>query len=259
MKITVLGARGSVPTDGKDAIDFGGATSCVLVETDEQAIFLDAGTGIVKAPDVGGKQISILLTHPHFDHLIGLPFFPYNAENGRRINVYAGKRAGLSAAQQLEKLLSPPLWPCTLSEYPADFHVHDLSLPLTIGDVTVTGMESQHPGGSTVYRLNCDGKSLVYATDYEHGEEMSALIDFAKDTDLLFYDAQYTPEEYERMRGYGHSTVEAGMKVMRESNARELRFVHHDPRHSDEMLRKMEESVKSDRIAFAKEGEVIIL
>ena len=78
MKITILGARGSVPINGRETLEFGGATSCVLVETDEQAVFLDAGTGIIKSPDVGSRHISILITHPHLDHMIGMPFFPYN-------------------------------------------------------------------------------------------------------------------------------------------------------------------------------------
>ena len=77
MKVTILGARGSIPTEGKDMLEFGGGTSCVLVESGDQAVFLDAGTGILNAPDIGDKAITILLTHPHLDHIIGLPFFPY--------------------------------------------------------------------------------------------------------------------------------------------------------------------------------------
>ena len=76
MKITVLGARGSMPSEGRDFLEYGGATSCVLVETDEQAIYIDAGSGIVRTPDIGNRKISILLTHPHLDHLLGMPFFP---------------------------------------------------------------------------------------------------------------------------------------------------------------------------------------
>lgn len=260
MKITILGARGSVPTSGKHIQEFGGSTSCIFVETDEYAIFLDAGTGIMHAPDVGNKKIVILLTHPHIDHLIGLPFFPFNSQKGRRVDIYAKRRGAYGAAEQIERLISPPLWPCILSDYPADFEVHDLALPLRFGELEVTGIESEHPGGSVIFKLTYKGKSVVYATDYEHYEtSIEALIDFVRGADLLFYDGQYTPEESKRMRGFGHSTVEAGMHVMKEANVSRMCFVHHDPRHSDEMLLKMEDAVRSDNVSFAREGQVITL
>ncbi len=260
MKITILGARGSVPTSGRNMQEFGGSTSCIYIETDEYAIFLDAGTGLINAPDVGDRKIVILLTHPHIDHLIGLPFFPFNREKGRRVDIYAKRRGAFGAAEQIERLISPPLWPCLLSDYPADYQVHDLTLPITFGDIEVTGMESEHPGGSIIYRIKQNGASFVYATDYEHyGSNIDRLVDFVKDTDLLMYDGQYTQEESVRMRGFGHSTVEAGLDVMKKSNAKSILFVHHDPRHTDEMLTKMENAVKSDNVSFAREGQVIIL
>ncbi len=260
MKITILGARGSVPTAGKNMQEFGGSTSCILVETDEYAIFLDAGTGILNTPDLGNRKIVILLSHPHIDHLIGLPFFPVNREKGRKVDIYAKRRGAYGAAEQIERLISPPLWPCILSDYPADFEVHDLMLPLKLGDIEITAMESEHPGGSLIYRISQNGKSFVYATDYEHYEaSIESLENFVRDTDLLFYDGQYTPEEAERMRGFGHSTVEAGMRVMKEANVSKMCFVHHDPRHSDEMLIKMEDAVRSENVWFAREGQVITL
>lgn len=260
MKISILGARGSVPTNGKDMIEFGGSTSCVLVETDDQAIFLDAGTGILHSPDVGKKPISILITHPHFDHIMGLPFFPYNGEKGRKINIYGKRRDNLSVRDQIGLLICPPLWPCTLAEYKADYDIHDTDFPFEIGDVTVDVMESEHPGGSLIYRISDKDKILVYATDYEYSEEKGReLTEFAKDADLLLIDGQYTEEEIATRKGFGHSTVETGQIIIRESGVKQARFVHHDPRHKDEMLKKMEKVVKSDKVAFAREGEVIVL
>ena len=260
MKITILGARGSVPTGGKDMMEFGGATSCVLVETDEHAIFLDAGTGIIKSPDIGKKHISVLITHPHLDHLIGMPFFPYCNEEGRQIDLYGRKRGGESLEEQFGRLISPPLWPCTLADLSCDIRFKELTEPLTIGDVTVETIESVHPGGSLVIRVIHDGKSVVYATDYEYMDDScQSLIDFAKDTDLLLLDAQYTYEEALTRRGYGHTTIDNAAIVIQNAHARRTRFVHHDPRHNDEMLRNMEKAVKSDNAAFAREGEVITL
>jgi len=260
MKVTILGARGSIPTEGKDMLEFGGGTSCVLVESADRAIYLDAGTGITGTPDIGDKAISILLTHPHLDHILGFPFFPYISEKNRKIDIYAAKSGDLGAFEQLEALYKNPFWPCGLKDYPSDVEFHDITFPLTIGDFTVTGIPSVHPGGSVVYRLENSGRSLVYATDYEYEEDKAEdLIRFSEGCDLLLFDAQYTDEEFEARRGFGHSTVAQGMTVMEKSGAKSIRFVHHDPRHTDEFLRKMEEPVKSDTVAFARKDEVIIL
>ncbi len=260
MKITILGARGSVPTSGAKTQVFGGSTSCVLIETDDNAIYLDAGSGIIQTPDIGDRQISILITHPHFDHLIGLPFFPYNTAPGRRIDVYGKSRSEGTIKEQLERLISPPLWPCTLSEYKADYCFHEAEARFSIGNIDVETAESRHPGSSLIYRISFDGKSIVYATDYEYAEdESSKLSDFAKGANLILLDAQYTDEEFAARKGFGHSTVKQGLRIMQDAQAKIMRFVHHDPRHTDEMLKKMEDEVKSDSVAFAREGEVIVL
>ena len=304
MKITVLGARGSVPVSGADMMRFGGATSCVMIEVGDRVIFLDAGTGIMSVRDKDDprisaiprdKKVSVLITHPHADHLMGLPFFPCLLEKDREIDIYATSKGGLGAYEQVASLISPPLWPCGPGDYPADLRFHDLPeeqsrfLPgrgddrrssevgtasanasrheetgMHIGSMHIDYMESNHPGGSTVFRLKCDGKSLVYATDYEHSEDSDErLIDLARGADLLLYDGQYTPGEYEIKRGYGHSTPEHGVYIMHECGAGMLRIVHHDPHHDDGMLKDMEKEIRSGResedISFAREGEIIWL
>lgn len=270
MKITVLGARGSIPVDGDEHKEFGGATSCVLIETDDQALFLDAGTGIMHAPDIGDKAISVIITHPHIDHLVGLTFFPYLMKKDRRIDVYGARRDGLNIEEQYARLIGQPFWPLTIPQYPSDTRFINLTGPVMIGDISVTFMESNHPGGGLVIRADHDGHSVVYATDYEHGESLHGgehpvecscdnLTDFSRDTDLLIYDAQFTDEEYPTYYGFGHSTPSEGLKVMRESGAHSIRFVHHDPRHNDEMLRSMEDAVRSDTVSFAREGDVIVI
>ena len=259
MKITVLGARGSIPVAGEDFDDFGGATSCVMVETDDSVIFLDAGTGITAAPPVKGP-ISILLTHPHIDHLLGLPFFAPMLEAGRRIDVYATVKCGLGAQEQVLKLISEPLWPCNPSDYPAEIVFHDMDLPAEIGGVRITAAKSYHPGGSTVFRLDRGSASFVYATDYEHSDEGDEdLIKLAGNASLLFYDGQYTQEEYERKTGYGHSVASRGVSIMKKCGAETLRIVHHDPHHTDDQLTEMENEIKAGNIAFARQGEVIWL
>jgi len=273
LRITILGARGSIPTEGEGMLEFGGGTSCVLVEAGDQAVFLDAGTGIMNTPDVGAKQLSIFLTHPHLDHILGLPFFPYLLEKNKRIDFYAKRSGTHSAKEQVGEVLSPPLWPCSADDYPADIVFHDLTLPVKLGDILIEGIDSNHPGGGTVYKLTCRGKSVVYATDYEYAPSKAPeLVEFAKETDLLMIDGQYTAEELEGKRGYGHSTPESGIRIMKESKAKMIRFVHHDPMHTDDYLKKMEAEAVAlydtsgtdnegnpRKIAFARKGEVITL
>lgn len=279
LKITILGVRGSIPTAGADMSIYGGETSAVLFETDEDAVFLDAGTGIVNAPDVGDKKISILLSHPHIDHLMGLAFFPYLNQPDRQIDIYARVIDGRGTRQQVDAFMSEPLWPCTIDDFKAKVVCHDLAGSTQIGGGKTAGgsaakvatkqcddkiridmIDSVHPGGGTVYKLTYANKSMVYATDYEHDDrQLPELIDFARDCDLLLYDAQYTNEEYEARRGFGHSTADVGMRVMSECRAQNMRFVHHDPGHDDKMLKAMEQEYKSDTVSFARAGEVIVL
>ncbi len=256
MRITVLGSRGSMPTADPAMAGFGGATSCYCVQAQGQTVFLDAGTGLMSAA-CGEGPISILLSHTHVDHILGLPLFPALLQPGREIHIYGKTREGLTVEQQLARLISRPLWPLRLEEFPARAVCHELSLPLTLGGITVEGMEACHPGGSTVLKLTAGGCSLVYATDFEHSEEKCAeLASFAKGASLLLYDGQYTEDEYAARRGFGHSTPAMGLRVRRESGAGRLLLIHHDPKHTDAMLRETEERLG---VRFAREGDVVTL
>ena len=267
MRVTVLGSRGSVPVSGGSFHRFGGATSCYLVEAAGQRLYLDAGTGIVNAPPaVMEDEIIILLSHVHIDHILGLPFFRALSQKGRRIRVLTETRNGLSCEDQLRRFLAPPLWPVWLDAYPAKAGCEDLKLPFKAGSLLVEGMPSTHPNGSTILRVTGEGKSLVYATDFEHTDKSIAdLVRFAKGTDLLLYDAQYTKEEYPSKRGFGHSCPAVGMQVFKECGAKHLLFVHHDPGRTDQDLEAMEkkflesEGVTGNKVRFAREGEVIEL
>ena len=262
IRLTVLGARGSVPVSGSDFTEYGCATSCYLVEADGRTIFLDAGTGMLNVPGRirTEEPMTLLLSHTHMDHILGLPLFPPLMQRDCRLDIYGATRGGLSVEAQLKKFLEPPLWPVWLDEMPARTVIHELKLPMDLGAVHITGMESNHPNGSTIYRLSIGGKSLVYATDYEHSDDsLRELTAFSEGTDLLLYDGQYSEEEYARSRGFGHSTVETGLKVLRESGAGRLLLVHHDPRRTDGMLRELERKYGSDRVLFAKEGDVITI
>lgn len=262
MKLSVLGARGSVPIEGKSFEVYGGATSCYRVQAGDEEIYLDAGSGIVGANPLADSRITILLTHMHLDHVTGLPFFDALKDKNRPIKIYAKTRNGLTAQAALDRLISPPFWPLKLGDYPADVTFSELSEKFFAGEVAVDTMEGNHPQGSTIYRLSYLGKSLVYATDFEHTpRSCESLARFARDCDLLLYDGHYTEEEYEKYRGYGHSTPQEGLKVANVANVKQILFVHHSPQHSDEELSAMErELLKLNKnIMFAKIGDEIFL
>ena len=296
----VLGCRGSMPISGPAFTKYGGATSSYLYMTDKEAIIIDAGTGILNLPDLGSRRISLLISHSHIDHILGLPMFigPLGA---KELSIYGATHEQLTIRQQLDTYLKRPLWPVGLDAFSANINYVDVkenAAPLQIGDVTVTAVPSNHPGGSTIYKLECHGTSVVYASDFEHEElpddrkdivaieaatasakdsaskdlitqmmssPLDALTTFSQNADLLLYDAQYTPEEYQKCKTFGHSTAEKANELRLAAGIKQTLLVHHAPGHTDEFLDGMEKEIhekyncKSDDMHLAKEGEVIKL
>ncbi len=254
IRLTALGVRGSMPVSRPDAREFGGATSCYRIDKGENTLFLDAGTGLMNAEALPNGPLHILLTHLHADHILGLPLFSALFQKDREIHLYSGEPELENA---LNRLISPPLWPITLAQYPARMVFHTLSFPCQIGPFTVSAMKSCHPGGSLIFRVSDGAKSIVYATDFEHTDNnLKELAAFSAGADLMLYDAQYTQEQYPARRGFGHSTAEAGLWVQQESGAAQIRMIHHNPVASDEALREREEQT---RAPYARQGEVILL
>ena len=260
LALTVLGTRGSLPTINPETATYGGNTSCYLLETAGEAIIIDAGTGIANFPDTGNKSLHLFITHAHIDHILGLPTF-LGSHQGKDISIYGETRDNLTIEQQLQTYMSPPLWPATMSLYNVNitFRAIDQSTPITIGDITITTMPSNHPGGSTIYKFTHKSTSsrsttITLATDYEHSHEsFDALTTFAQNSDLILYDAQYTPEEYEHCKGFGHSTYEQATKLQELTNPKKLILIHHAPNHSDTFLDELQKSLKPG-IIIAREG-----
>ncbi len=261
LKFTVLGARGSVPVGGEGFNRYAGNTSCYMIEHGNEQIFLDAGTGIIRAPYKREANVTVLLSHLHIDHLIGFPFFTPLFDKGRTVNIYAAQREGGNLKDQLNNLFVPPFWPLRIDDYIADIDYRVPQFPFKIGDISVDGMEGNHPGGCTIYKFMWNGHSIVFMTDYEHSEDgfSRELIEFVEGADLLLYDAQYTEEEYPSHKGYGHSTPEKGLEFMRLTDAKNMYFIHHDPSHDDYVLDKLESKYGGYDVHYARYNDEFIL
>lgn len=265
MRLKLLGVRGTMPVHGEAFRQFGGATSCVFLQAGDEAIILDAGTGLLTQkvyPFFSGKHFSLLLTHPHVDHMMGLPMFSPLFDSESRCDVYLKTRDGLSAREQVEQLIAPPLWPIRTDAFKGEMRFHDVFPSFEIGRVTVETRDSVHPGGSTIYKLSCDGVSVVYATDFEPADDHpEAFCGFAKDCSLLLLDAQYTDEEYGRVKGFGHSTISRSAAIADRCNAKRTVLIHHDPNRTDCQLLEFEQAVRAihPNVSFGREGEEIYL
>ena len=262
--------RGSVPAPGAATQRYGGNTPCVEVRAGSRRIILDAGSGIralgERLRDTDAPvHADVLLSHYHYDHLQGLPFFAPLAEPQNRFVFHGPRREGRSVQDVLEGQMVPPYFPVTLDQVARaaiEFRSIEPGEPFSIGGVHVTSAELEHPGGNLGYRLEYGGRVLVYATDVEHTETPAeALVDLARGADLLLHDAMYTPDEYEDRRGWGHSTFGGALRTAQAAQVKKLVLFHHDPERADRALDAMLKRVQRSfpRTIAAREGVTLRL
>ena len=260
LKLTVLGARGSMAVSERGREIFGGATSCYMVQTGEDCVFLDAGSGLLAAPIDFPNPPLILISHLHLDHLLGLGMYRRLLLKGVKTRLCLPEEDPDTAWRKLERLYSPPFWPLSIKNYTGDAEMIPARFPMQYGALYIESMEGSHPGGCLIFKISSGGKSMVYVTDYEPTPfGFRALADFAKGTDLLLYDGQYEMGEYESRKGFGHSTVEKGLELMELCGAKQMRLIHHDPSSTDKELLARELLIRRSGVRFARQGEVIEL
>lgn len=189
------------------------------------------------------RHFHVLMTHYHFDHVEGLPFFPPLYDPNSRFTFHGFEPAGRSLRESLEQLMQPPWFPVELAKAPAGIeYAPVLPGPLSFSGITATWLPLNHPGGAIAWRLELEGRRIVLATDHEHGdyEKDRALVRFAAGADLLIHDAAYEVADYEaRRRGWGHSTWQAAAILARSAAVKTLMLFHHEPDHSDEELERL--------------------
>lgn len=271
--IRFWGVRGSIASPGAATAGVGGNTSCVEVRCGDTRLILDAGTGLRRLGEsivrAGATRSTLLLSHLHWDHIQGLPFFLPAYVPGSELAVVGAESAEMTLEQTLSHQMQAPVFPVRLADLPAKLgfrHVRHGDT-IAVGPTTVRAAKLNHPGGVMAYRIDHAGRSVVYATDTEHYACVDpALRDLARGADVLIYDAQYTPDEYAGIVGrskvgWGHSTWEAAVAVARAAGVRRLVLFHHDPQRTDEGVAEIEALAQArfDDTVAAREGLCIEL
>lgn len=267
MKIKFYGTRGSIPVCNRDYQAFGGDTTCVLVQTQNNIGILDAGTGIrqlgkdlVSCKDYDCKQIYMAFSHFHWDHIQGFPFFlpAYDKDRKIIISVIGKSNEHLNIQEILGGQMKQEYFPVPMKQMGAKMRFsHINSDEYKSSKFNVRASEHIHPGGAYTYRIDSEGKSVVYCTDVEHPDGIDErVVEIAENADVLIHEAQYTSEELKYKKGWGHSSYEQAIEVARLANVKKLFITHHDPDHNDSFLSEEELKCKYlfDDVSFARDG-----
>lgn len=287
--IRFWGVRGSIPAPGPGTVRYGGNTSCVEIRADGQIIILDAGTGLrllgrhlLAEAKEQPLELTLLLTHTHWDHIQGLPFFSpvYQPQNHLRVLGYEGARHGLAVV--LAGQMATPFFPVRLREVPANVCIRELKQRrFQIGPVRVRARAANHPGKCVGYRLFTSCGSVAFFPDHEvpvaDGVGASgripapaanrAMIQFLHGADVLIMDTQFDAEEYRQHCGWGHGCMDAVVELALQAKVKTLFLFHHAPDHDDAKVARMLAHARrivarrkgSLRVNAAREGMTIIL
>jgi phosphoribosyl 1,2-cyclic phosphodiesterase/CheY-like chemotaxis protein len=292
------GVRGSIPTPGPTTALYGGNTTCVEVRADGELIILDAGTGIrplglqlISEFKGTPLNLTVLMTHTHWDHIQGFPFFipAYNPKNQLRILGYEGARKGLE--NTLSSQMESPYFPISMQQMPGNISIQELrEMNFTVGRVQVQAQFMNHPGVCVGYRLNTSAGAIAFLPDNEPFQRLKAhsgsqagpdqaaaqeyarkqddkLISFLRDVDVLIMDAQYDATEYPQRVGWGHACVDDTVAIALSAKVKRLFLFHHDPGHDDAYVARMEaharalvaQSGGSLIVEAAREGSLCVL
>lgn len=250
MKARIWGCRGSLATPGGATVRYGGNTTCVEVWTASGAlVVLDAGTGIRSLGwALAGRQIrelDLLLTHLHLDHIEGLGFFAPLFDPACTIRIYGPRPADGSLEEKIRAYLSPPYFPLPFDRLDARITFEELERDVfDLDSLRVSSTPVRHPGPTLAYRLVEGDRSLVFVPDNEPGLDPSSGLELAGEADILLHDSQYTDEEYSTRVGWGHTSQSDLAHYLRDAAPRRAVMVHHDPSHEDAQLERLLEEVR---------------
>ncbi len=267
MHVRFWGVRGSTPTPQLENLRYGGNTSCLEVRVDGHIYIFDCGTGFRNL----GKHLSrqsdnqpihahIFISHFHWDHIQGIPFFSPLYESTDNYFFFHSSNRSRGLRRAIEEQMADPYFPVDMSEMAAHRHFYDIEEDrIAFDDCVIQSRWLNHPQGCLGFRMETDQGVLVYATDNEPGHERfdRNVRTLAEGADVLIYDAQYLPEEYEaKKRGWGHSHWREAINIVMESGAKELVLFHHDPDHHDSCVDSIVREARNyyPKVRAASEG-----
>lgn len=248
MQVTFFGVRGSTPSHGDEITRYGGNTSCVVVRAPEQEpLFFDIGTGARKfgvgLAQHGTFHGTCLLSHLHWDHMQGLPFFAPLLSEGSSLDIYApAQDDGRGVEEVMAAVIRPPMFPVTIDELPGAVRFHDTAdSEFQVGGLRVIARNVPHVGPTLGYRVEFHGRSVAYISDHQQPHDGSFAIsdgvrELAEGVDLLIHDAQYTTSEFSAKSTWGHCTIDFAMWVAEQCHVGTLALFHHDPTRTDVAL-----------------------
>ncbi|MEP7109904.1 MAG: MBL fold metallo-hydrolase [Ferruginibacter sp.] len=274
MKIKFYGVRGSLPACGKEFMRYGGNTTCLrlLREEVKRIAIIDAGSGIrnlgkeIINNELNQNVINILFSHFHWDHIQGLPFFAPAYNKNQRIGILVmGKERKIKNIKEIFSLpMQKEYFPVELDMMGAKFEFIAYGDKHAFYGATVTAAPQYHKfmGGSYGFRIEDKVASVVVCTDIEHINGIDEnIVNLARNADLLIHDGQYAPDEYEKHKGWGHSTWKDAVEVATRANVKRLIITHHDPDHDDDFLDSMEKDCQEafPNSIFAKENMEVLV
>lgn len=283
MRIFLGGVRGTTPLAAPRFTEFGGHTTCLLVVGEAgELLMIDAGSGVqevnAELRDASGRELLVLMTHLHLDHLMGLPTLAPLYDPAWHVEIVAADQRTTSLAENVARITTPPLWPIRLEEMGADVTLRDLPVDelgpgsrlLRWGGLEIAGAPVPHPNGCVAWRVDepSTGRAFVFSTDTEWSAAddrwRARLVDLCArpaPADLLIMDGQFDAAQLPDRAGWGHSSPEEGLAAARAAGVPRLMVTHHAPENDDETLGGMEAALKrlSPESAFARQGDTIVL
>lgn len=265
MRVTFFGVRGSTPCCSPAVSRYGGNTSCIVLEpSGADPIILDLGTGLrvfgCSWPPEHPFRGTALVSHLHWDHVQGLPFFAPAVRSSSRIDVYGPPpEDGGTLEDAFDAFIKPPYFPVTIRQLPADIRLHVCSAErFRAGNALVTAREVPHCGRTLGYRIEADGVAITYIPDHQQPFDGSysvaeSVLELCRDADLVIHDAQYTDAEFAQKFNWGHCTVGYAVEVAIQAGAKRLALFHHDPSHTDDVMDQLSTTARAMGLAAGVE------
>ena len=269
------GTRGSIPTPGPGTIRYGGNTACVSVTAGGRLVILDAGSGLrplgheLMLRRDGALRADVLISHTHWDHIQGLPFFKPLSARGNEFCIYGANQNGVRLEEILRRQMDPMVFPVPLTAVAARVEVCEIGAgDFSVGGFEVAAYRLRHPGTTLGYRLTPAGGGgrVAYITDNELGDGgdypvgpgwRAGLVRFLRDVDTVIHDAMYSEQIIQSRRGWGHSTPRQAVELAAEAGCRRLVLFHHEPEHDDDALDRLLADTREHASRVAAGLEVI--